>query len=176
MPMVQDQTYSQRMRTWIIVVICASVVAIVIGLLIPKTFSTAKIVVPQVMFFAGFLSLYIMPWIYPAEKVNSQRDFNVGLSVFLIWFLFPLSAGVNAWIYAIGMYDPITDDGYRYSIEYWWFGVISQIVLGVLLTMYYLRGSFLQINEGWHPKLFWYSWGLQLVLWLIWGFGPELNS
>jgi hypothetical protein len=176
MSMVQDQTYSQRMRTWIIVVICASVVAIVIGLLIPKTFSTAKIVVPQVMFFAGFLSLYIMPWIYPAEKVNSQRDFNVGLSVFSIWFLFPLSAGVNAWIYAIGVYDPITDDGYRYSIEYWWFGVISQIVLGVLLTMYYLRGSFLQINAGWHPKLFWYSWGLQLVLWLILGFGPELNS
>lgn len=110
--MVQDQTHSRRMRTWIILVMCASVVAIVVGLLIPKTFSTAKIVVPSVMFFTGFLSLYTMPWIYPAEKVNSQRDFNVGLNVFLIWFLFPLSAGVNAWIYAIGMYDPIADDGY----------------------------------------------------------------
>ncbi|MBN8603572.1 MAG: hypothetical protein J0M26_21325 [Planctomycetes bacterium] len=163
----------RRMRTWILLAIGASIAGIVIGLLIPKSFSQLKISVPHGIFLLGALSQFAMPWIYPHERPNPQRDFNVGLSVFLIWFLFPLSAGINAWIYAIGVYDPIADDGYRYSIGYWWLGIISQIALGVGMTLWYLRDASLRTDEAWHPGLFGYVWVLQLLLWLAVGFGPD---
>jgi hypothetical protein len=159
-------------RAWIIFAMFTCVAAIFVGLLIPGNLTQTKIVISTAMFLVAFFSHYPLTFIYPNGQVNPKVCSNACLTVLLIWLLLPISAAMNAWGFAIGVYDPIRDDAYPHSLGHWWILIVSQIVIGIAITTIYLRKSVMLVNNAWSPSYFWASWGLQLFTALAFRFGP----
>ena len=168
---VVEQTILQA-RVWLRFAMFLCVLAIVVGLLIPSDLPMLKIYTPSVFFALAALLPIPIALIWPRGEVDRVAGYKLYVTVGLIWMVFPFPALLNAWTVAMGVYDPLLDDGYVNSMSHWWAGVILQLLIGIMMTSVYLQKVSMIERKRWSLQCCFISWVSQLAAMVVWVFGP----
>ena len=141
--------------------------AILIGLCIPADAYVIKILIPQAIFVLLWLSQYVIWPILGDVRTKPREQSHASLGVSLIWLPIPILSGMQAWGASIGIYNPVTDDGYDHSLGYWWVGIGFFIFIGIAWTSAYFHriASTSDIRFGRFVAL---SWSTQVMVYYLW--------
>jgi hypothetical protein len=96
--------------------------------------------------------------------IGSESGGKLLLGTFLIWFPYPIHAGVAACMVSSGMM-PIREFAFNnLPIVYWWTVTLLMITLGWIATTFYLRSSRTRIDATIGTQFVVTSWAGQLII------------